>query len=94
MKIKSIIILSLLFIYSCSSESDSEKYNADFEKYKQHVITLSSDECEGRAPGTPGGVKTKNYIASRPLKSGLLIRDEFPKISIRDSLISLKKNKV
>ena len=63
MKIKSIIILSLLFIYSCSSESDSEKYNADFEKYKQHVITLSSDEFEGRAPGTPGGVKTKNYIA-------------------------------
>jgi len=36
----------------------------------------------------------KNYIAPRPLKSGLLIRNEFPKISLRDSLIALKKNKV
>ena len=38
--------------------------------------------------------KNKNYIAPRPLKSGLLIRDEFPKISLKDSLIALKKNQV
>ena len=38
--------------------------------------------------------RNKNYIAPRPLKSGLLIRDKFPKISLRDSLIALKKNKV
>ena len=35
--------------------------------------------------------RNKNYIAPRPLKSGLLIRDKFPKISLRDSLIALKK---
>ena len=38
--------------------------------------------------------KNKNYIAPRPLKSGLLIKDEFPKISLKDSLIALKKNQV
>ena len=38
--------------------------------------------------------KNKSYIAPRPLKSGLLIKDEFPKISIKDSLIALKKNQV
>ena len=38
--------------------------------------------------------KNKNYIAPRPLKSGLLIRDEFPKISLKDSLITLRKNQV
>ena len=38
--------------------------------------------------------KNKNDIAPRPLKSGLLIKDEFPKISLKDSLIALKKNQV
>jgi Zn-dependent M28 family amino/carboxypeptidase len=50
-------LLTLLIIAGCSTESD-------FEKYKEHVVTLSSDEFEGRAPGTPGGIKTKNYIAN------------------------------
>ena len=48
--------LILLIIVGCSPESK-------FEKYKNHVITLASDEFEGRKPGTPGGEKTKNYIA-------------------------------
>ena len=47
MKNIALIFISLLIIIGCSSESD-------FEKYKEHVITLSSDEFEGRAPGTPG----------------------------------------
>ena len=55
MKNIALIFISLLIIIGCSSESD-------FEKYKEHVITLSSDEFEGRT-STPGGVKTKNYIA-------------------------------
>ena len=57
-------LLTLLVIAGCSTESD-------FEKYKEHVITLSSDEFEGRAPGTPGGIKTKNYIADHYAKLGL-----------------------
>jgi len=38
--------------------------------------------------------QNKNYIAPRPLKSGLIVRNEFPKISLRQSLVNLKKNKV
>ena len=47
MKNLALILISLLIITSCNTASD-------FDKYKQHVITLSSDEFEGRAPGTPG----------------------------------------
>ena len=64
MKNLALILISLLIITSCNTASD-------FDKYKQHVITLSSDEFEGRAPGTPGGVKTKNYIADHYASLGL-----------------------
>ena len=56
--------LILLIIIGCSPESK-------FEKYKNHVITLASDEFEGRKPGTPGGEKTKNYIADHFESLGL-----------------------
>ena len=56
--------LILLIIVGCSTESK-------FEKYKNHVITLASDEFEGRKPGTPGGEKTKNYIADHFESLGL-----------------------
>ena len=49
-------ILLTFLIIGCTPESE-------FEKYKEHVITLASDEFEGRKPGTAGGEKTKNYIA-------------------------------
>ena len=45
--------------------------DSEFEKYKKHVVTLASDEFEGRAPGTAGGEKTKNYIASHFESLGL-----------------------
>ena len=59
-----ILLLSVLVISGCSSESN-------FQKYVTHVETLSSDEFEGRAPGTPGGIKTKNYIADHYASLGL-----------------------
>ena len=31
---------------------------------RQHISVLASDDFEGRAPGTPGGEKTREYIAS------------------------------
>ena len=64
-----LILTSLLIITSCNNASDNDKSN--FDKYKQHVITLASDEFEGRAPGTPGGIKTKNYIADHYASLGL-----------------------
>ena len=61
---KTSYFLILLIIAGCSPESK-------FEKYKNHVITLASDEFEGRKPGTPGGEKTKNYIADHFESLGL-----------------------
>ena len=57
-------ILLTFFIIGCTPESE-------FEKYKEHVITLASDEFEGRKPGTAGGEKTKNYIADHFESLGL-----------------------
>ena len=60
--------LSYLFLMSliagCTPDSE-------FEKYKKHVVTLASDEFEGRAPGTAGGEKTKSYIANHFESLGL-----------------------
>ena len=61
---KTSYLLILLIIVGCSPQSD-------FEKYKDHVKTLASDEFEGRKPGTPGGEKTKNYIADHFESLGL-----------------------
>ncbi len=38
---------------------------------KRHIRTLSSDAFEGRAPTTPGGEKTRNYIAAEYERLGL-----------------------
>ena len=62
---KKLSYLFLIFLIAgCAPESE-------FEKYKKHVVTLASDEFEGRAPGTAGGEKTKNYIASHFESLGL-----------------------
>lgn len=41
------------------------------ESLKGHIETLASDEFEGRAPGTPGGEKTRAYIAAEYERIGL-----------------------
>jgi len=41
------------------------------EDLKRHIRTLSSDAFEGRAPTTPGGEKTRNYIAAEYRRLGL-----------------------
>ena len=62
---KKLSYLFLMFLIAgCTPESE-------FEKYKKHVVTLASDEFEVRAPGTAGGEKTKNYIASHFESLGL-----------------------
>jgi len=39
--------------------------------FMAHIITLSSDEFGGRAPATPGGEKTVNYLETEFKKLGL-----------------------
>ena len=51
-KITLSFIIALLT--GCTPESD-------FEKYKEHVKTLASDEFEGRKPWHPGCEKPKLY---------------------------------
>ena len=41
------------------------------EDLARHIATLSSDEYEGRAPTTPGGEKSRNYIAGEYERLGL-----------------------
>ncbi len=38
---------------------------------REHIATLASDEFEGRAPGTPGGGKTRAYLAAQYERIGL-----------------------
>ena len=57
-------ILAIFFLISCANENL-------FEKYIKHVEIMSSDDFEGRAPGTPGGEKTKKYIADHYASLGL-----------------------
>jgi Zn-dependent M28 family amino/carboxypeptidase len=40
--------------------------------FEEDVKILSSDEFEGRAPASPGGIKAKNYIEKRFREIGLL----------------------
>ncbi|MBS3770871.1 MAG: M20/M25/M40 family metallo-hydrolase [Bacteroidales bacterium] len=53
-------IFFLVIITGCKeSQKNIEPFGEDIE---QHIETLSSDEFEGRAPATPGGRKTVEYI--------------------------------
>ena len=60
----------LLFILAaCSSpERKIETFGYNLEK---DIETLASDEFEGRAPASPGGEKTVEYIKSRFMEIGL-----------------------
>lgn len=62
-------LLIFLFLFSCTqTPSVSSEYMDNFIEY---VETLSSDDFEGRAPGTPGGIKTKNFISEKFSEFGL-----------------------
>ena len=62
-------LLFFLFLFSCNQvPSVSTEYMDNFIDY---VETLSSDDFEGRAPGTPGGIKTKNFISEKFSEFGL-----------------------
>lgn len=38
---------------------------------REHIAALSDDSFEGRAPGTPGGMKTRQYLAEEMARLGL-----------------------
>ena len=62
-------LLIFFFLFSCTQVSTvSTEYLDNFIDY---VETLSSDDFEGRAPGTLGGIKTKNFISEKFSEFGL-----------------------
>jgi Zn-dependent M28 family amino/carboxypeptidase len=64
-----------LFIFSnCTSPETLGKLDGAVkaERIRIHLQTLSADDMEGRAPGTPGGEKAAHYIAAQFKEAGLL----------------------
>ena len=62
-------LLSITFLYSCNNEITSDK--PDMALFEEYLVKLASNEFEGRAPGTPGGLMTKNYISNEYKDMGL-----------------------
>jgi len=68
-----LLILTLIIVGACSSESFIDEKNLH-----KHIKILASDEFGGRAPGSEGGEKTKDYIKEEFLTSGLVpIKDNY-----------------
>ena len=68
-----LLILTLIIVGACSAESFIDEKNLH-----KHIKILASDEFGGRAPGTEGGEKTKDYIKEEFLASGLVpIKDNY-----------------
>ncbi len=87
-----IIIAAVLFFNKCGPAVDEiEPFCEDLQ---EHIEILSSDDFEGRAPSTPGGLKTVEYIESEFEKIGLepavngSYRQAVPLIEITPSNIS------
>ena len=53
------LFLTSIIIATCSSQTEDEVPLT----LKDSISKLSSDEFEGRAPGTEGGKLTKNFIS-------------------------------
>jgi len=56
-------LLTITFLYSCNNEITSDK--PDMALFEEYLVKLASNEFEGRAPGTPGGLITKKYISNK-----------------------------
>lgn len=60
-----LLFLSILLFVACTAEETADQPDESLitkEMLAPHIETLASDEFEGRAPSTPGEVKTINYL--------------------------------
>ena len=72
MIIKKSLVLSLMLIpFTILSQDCSEINKKRVTRLKGDIITLASDEMEGREPGTNGEIKARDYIISRMQEIGL-----------------------
>ncbi|MFM7540452.1 MAG: hypothetical protein ACKO9Z_12410 [Planctomycetota bacterium] len=65
------IMASLLLTPSMFHQAPTPAPGVDAERVKGHVAKLSSDEFEGRGPGTRGELLTTEYISGEFRKYGL-----------------------
>ena len=84
----SLSLIVALFITSCS---DTLSDTTD-GRLRYWISTLSSDEFEGRAPGTPGGQLTKNFISQsfqnfdlQPITNDYFLDVPTSEITLKDS---------
>ena len=81
-----ILILFIFFIFSCTTENSDSK---TIKNLHYLIKELSSDEMQGRNPGTEGAKITKNFIASEFKKNGLTPLDKtfFQEVPAVSSLV-------
>ena len=80
------LILSIFFIFSCTTENSNSK---TIKNLHYLIKELSSDEMQGRNPGTEGAKIAKNFIASEFKKNGLTPLDKtfFQEVPAVSSLV-------
>ena len=66
-----VLALLALTLVGCHGASRSTPPPISAAEYERHIATLSSDEFEGRKPGTAGERKTVDYLVSEFKKLGL-----------------------
>lgn len=83
------LILSIFFIFSCTTENSHSK---TIKNLHYLIKELSSDEMQGRNPGTQGAKIAKNFIASEFKKNGLTPLDKtfFQEVPAVSSLVADK----
>ena len=64
-----IALFTFTFLYSCNNEATTDTPSMGL--FEEYLLKLASDEFEGRAPGTYGGLMTKNYISDQYKDMGL-----------------------
>jgi Zn-dependent M28 family amino/carboxypeptidase len=93
MKISKTHFLALLLVISILITSCSDSLSDTTDGRLRHWIsTLSSDEFQGRAPGTEGGKLTKNFISKtfkdldlEPVKDSYFLEVPTSEITLKDS---------
>ncbi len=68
---KSLVLSFMLMPFTILSQECSEINKKRVSRLQEDIITLASDEMEGREPGTNGEIKARDYLISRMREIGL-----------------------
>ena len=72
MRFSQLLITFTILIVSCTNINNELKTDSDLNnEVLNHIKFLSSDEMEGRYPGSKGSIKSADYIAQNFEQAGL-----------------------